>query len=548
MVKITWRNIAFVVLVSIPNTFFSFSILYIINSIVSGRNLPFSDNLGPWFVLMVVLSFAANIFLRRKIISYAYNLIYESEIKIFQYLQRTSLEQLEKVGPERVYAVIEDVRMFVSFPSMISSTISAFISLLICITYYFILSVSSAFIVVVSILALAAFYTFMNRSSFVKVRHVRQLNDRFYKVIHYMLMGFKELKMSATKSANLLNKVLRPNRRTVKDLDITIANRYLTINLLSQHGLYLLLGIILFVLPMLNLLERSEVISFVIILLFIIGPITALIGMQNYYTKAYVANQRISSFLAELELIATSQVNGVPRQDYDHNLQELRFENITYEYSSRFGDSPFVLGPINLTIKKGETIFIIGGNGSGKSTFINCLTGLCSPTSGSIYLNNKKVGTDDQHYRDYISAIFTDNHLFSHNYENYTLKGNKEYKRLINIMKLDKVVTDDEEVSARRKLSKGQGKRMAMIFSLLENRPILVLDEWAADQDPYFRKYFYEKLLPQLKENGKTVIAVTHDDTYFKHADRIIKLDYGKIIKDLRVAERPLEMDMLWEL
>jgi putative ATP-binding cassette transporter len=537
-----------VILVSIPNTFFSFSILYIINSIVSGRDLPFSDNLGPWFLLMVALSFTANIYLRRKIISFAYNLIYESEIKIFQCLQRTSLEQLEKVGPERVYAAIEDVRMFVSFPSMISSTISAFISLLICITYYFILSVSSAFIVVVSILALAAFYTFMNRSSFLKVRHVRQLNDGFYKVIHDMLMGFKELKMSAVKSANLLDKVLRPNRKTVKELDITIANRYLTINLLSQHGLYLLLGTILFVLPMLGLLERSEVISFVIILLFIIGPITALIGMQNYYTKAYVANQRISSFLGELERIAVSKASEIYRQDYDQDLQELRLENITYEYRSGFGDSPFVLGPINLTIKKGETIFIIGGNGSGKSTFINCLTGLCNPSGGNIYLNNKKVENDDQHYRDHISAIFTDNHLFSHNYENYSLKGNKEYKRLISIMKLDKVVTDDEEVSARKKLSKGQGKRMAMIFSLLESRPILVLDEWAADQDPYFRKYFYEKLLPQLKENGKTIVAVTHDDTYFKHADRIIKLDYGKIIKDICVTERSLEMDMLWEL
>lgn len=145
-----------------------------------------------------------------------------------------------------------------------------------------------------------------------------------------------------------------------------------------------------------------------------------------------------------------------------------------------------------------------------------------------------------------IAAVFTDNHIFSHNYDNYSLEKNEEYQKLLKIMELDKVVLDDKEESARRSFSKGQSKRMSMILALLENKPILVLDEWAADQDPHFRKYFYENLLPKLKEEGKTIIAVTHDDAYFKYADRIIKFDYGQIVKDFKVDDNVVSTESLW--
>jgi multidrug/microcin transport system ATP-binding/permease protein len=115
-------------------------------------------------------------------------------------------------------------------------------------------------------------------------------------------------------------------------------------------------------------------------------------------------------------------------------------------------------------------------------------------------------------------------------------------------MQLEKIVLDDKDASARRKFSKGQSKRMSLIFALLENKPILVLDEWAADQDPHFRKFFYEELIPKLKREGKTIIAVTHDDAYFNQADRIIKFDYGKIVKDVSViiSNKDIQSEALW--
>jgi putative ATP-binding cassette transporter len=80
-------------------------------------------------------------------------------------------------------------------------------------------------------------------------------------------------------------------------------------------------------------------------------------------------------------------------------------------------------------------------------------------------------------------------------------------------------------------LSTGQRKRMGLLIALLEDKPICVFDEWAAEQDPEFRSYFYEELLHQLKEEGKTIIAVSHDDRYFHHADKIIKMEYGQLVK-----------------
>jgi len=224
----------------------------------------------------------------------------------------------------------------------------------------------------------------------------------------------------------------------------------------------------------------------------------------------------------------------------------LKFEDIHFDYESESGDKSFALGPVNLEIEKGETIFIIGGNGSGKSTFINVFCGLYTPSKGQVIINGDSSIDAKAAIHSLTSAIFTDNHIFSQNYNDFVLENNPEYHELLKAMKLDDVLVDDKAEPGKRGYSKGQSKRMSMIFALLQHKPVLVLDEWAADQDPQFRKYFYEVLLPKLKSEGKTIIAVTHDDAYFKHADRVIKFDYGKIVKDVKVAEELLYTKSLW--
>lgn len=85
--------------------------------------------------------------------------------------------------------------------------------------------------------------------------------------------------------------------------------------------------------------------------------------------------------------------------------------------------------------------------------------------------------------------------------------------------------------------SQGQRKRLALLMAVSEKRGCLLLDEWAADQDPRFRKFFYRELLPLLKQQGVTVVAITHDDRYFDMADRLFKMDSGRLIQ-LNVDEK----------
>jgi putative ATP-binding cassette transporter len=102
----------------------------------------------------------------------------------------------------------------------------------------------------------------------------------------------------------------------------------------------------------------------------------------------------------------------------------------------------------------------------------------------------------------------------------------QEYLSLLHLQHKVKVRNGALSTTA---VSQGQRKRLALLTAYLENRPFYLFDEWAADQDPYFKNIFYTQLLPELKARGKTVLVISHDDKYFEVADRIIKLDYGKL-------------------
>ncbi|WP_334684918.1 ATP-binding cassette domain-containing protein [Psychrobacter sp. PL19] len=141
-------------------------------------------------------------------------------------------------------------------------------------------------------------------------------------------------------------------------------------------------------------------------------------------------------------------------------------------------------------------------------------------------------------YRQLFSAIFSDQHLFK---QLVGSQGNDPDMSLVTawLHKLnlqDKVSVTDDRLSTD-KLSQGQRKRLAMLTSVAEQKDILLLDEWAADQDPAFRRVFYQTLIPELKSMGKTLFIISHDDGYFEHADRLLLMKEGKLI-ELNEEER----------
>lgn len=544
MLKIKKREILYLLLYAIPNTLLTFAIVYIINNVMAGNEAFLKGYMGIVFTSILVYTYLLNVIFQKKLNKFSFNMLYENEKRIFKQILSVPLLKLEQYGSQRFYTVVEDLRTFSLLPYTVTHTINSLLMLILCLVYMFTLSLVSALIVVSLIVLVGACYFIVMNTMSKKVNQLREYNDGYYKSVDDVIRGFKELKINFLRRDNLMNKFIVPNRDEAMNLDFNINYVFLSINLISQYGLYFVVAVILFVLPAFGLLSREDVISYVVIILFISGPINNIINLQQLYTRFFVANTRISNFMKDFEI---EEEELKSKKVALHDFESLNFNNVGFSYPSKDEEAAFELGPINLNIQKGETIFIVGGNGSGKSTFINLLTGLYKPTAGEIIIDESKLsGKKGVNIQDLIAAVFTDNHLFSKNYDNYTLENNKEYIELLKTMEMDRIILDDNDASIRRKFSKGQSKRMSLIFNLLENKPIMVLDEWAADQDPHFRKYFYEFLLPRFKEQGKTIIAVTHDDAYFHLADRIIKFDYGTIVKEIKTTNKEELVENIW--
>lgn len=543
MFKLKPSNILYLLLYAIPNTLLSFSIIYIINNVLAGKEEFLRDYIVIVFLAIVFYTYLLNIIFQKNLNKYSFKILYENEKRLFNQILKAPLSVLEKFGTQRFYTAMEDLRIFSHLPYTITHTVSSLLMLILGVAYMFTLSATSAIIVVVLILLVAACYFFIMNTMSGQVAVLRKYNEHYYGYVKDLIDGFKELKLSNSRRKNIMEKHLGPNRNESEDLDFKINYVFLSINMISQYGLYVVIAAIMFGLPALGLLSRADVIAYIVVILFISGPINNLINLQQMYTRFMVANKRIRNFMKDFQV---NIENTESNDQLDIVFESLKFKDVSFEYESADGEKSFALGPINLKINQGEVLFIVGGNGSGKSTFINVLTGLYKPTGGNIILNDSHHHNIENNLQNSMTAIFTDNHIFSHNYDDYKLEQNKEYVELLKIMRLNEVIKDDKEESARRKFSKGQGKRISMIFALLESKPILVLDEWAADQDPHFRKYFYEELIPKLKREGKTIIAVTHDDAYFNCADRILKFDYGEIVKVINSNDKENATNSLW--
>jgi putative ATP-binding cassette transporter len=212
-------------------------------------------------------------------------------------------------------------------------------------------------------------------------------------------------------------------------------------------------------------------------------------------------------------------------------LTQLSLVDVTHRYRRDDDDGVFVLGPLSVELRPAETLFLIGGNGSGKTTLAKLLVGLYEPETGHVLLNGQVIvgaGLDD--YRERFSAIFSDFHLF-HNLLVTDERVIETSRELLSKLGLGHRVSLENACFSTTELSRGQQKRLALVTLLLEDRPVCVFDEWAADQDPAFKHRFYCEILPELKAQGKSVVVITHDERYFHVADRCIELEAGQIVR-----------------
>jgi putative ATP-binding cassette transporter len=338
--------------------------------------------------------------------------------------------------------------------------------------------------------------------------------------------GAKEVKLNFARSSELAAH-LRQLSSEVARRRLATRELFTTDFVASQLAFFLLAGVIVFVVPILTAVDRPTVIKITASVLFLIGPISAVVGGLPVLQRVNAAADAILSVEARLTEIGRDvlPIEAPPAVGFER----LALQGVNFDYGSIDREPGFRIGPLDFAVNHGNVVFITGGNGSGKSTLLKLITGLYRPNDGEILLNGRVVSREQlPSYRNLFSAILQDYHLFQelHGIPRVDAARAQEYLTLMEIQ--DKVQIVDRSLTTLA-LSSGQRKRLAMVILLLEDRPVFVLDEWAADQDPAFRRKFYREIIPMLKRNGKTIIAVTHDERYFDAADFRLHLEEGQL-------------------
>ncbi|MDL2288983.1 ATP-binding cassette domain-containing protein, partial [Oscillospiraceae bacterium OttesenSCG-928-F05] len=346
-----------------------------------------------------------------------------------------------------------------------------------------------------------------------------------------MVNGFKELILNRKRRQAFQEDINSYSRKSA-DFRKVASVKALNFNIYNILMYNIVFGIVVFLFPIFVLgFDVNQLRENLFIVFYMIGPFGQIAYAIPRLAQVNVNKKRIQELIRSLGTRGAAPAAELAPPHAEQQIV-IRFDQVCYQYKGEDnGDIDFQLGPISGDFYSGEIIFVVGGNGSGKSTFGKLLTGLYEPTEGQITVNNQS-STSLQN--DLFSAIYGDYTILKKLYGVDLQEKEEAMKKLMRTMKIDdKVSVDSDGSFSSLNLSSGQKKRLAFVVSCLEDKPMVLFDEWAAEQDPEFRKFFYEELIAQLKDQGKGVVVITHDDRYFKHADRIIKFERGQLTTEL---------------
>jgi len=452
------------------------------------------------------------------------------KLRVIDKIEQAELQELEGIGTSLIYDRLTENISEISESAGVIANVLQSVCIVIFASFY-ILSISApGFVLLVFINAIAIQ---MWSAKNAEIRHQLQAaadqRVAFFDQLTDLLKGYKELRFSRKRSRDIRADVATTAEK-LRLATVTANNLFNDNFVLVQSALFALLVGVVFVLPQHVTMESSALTTLVGGVLFFWGPLGNVVGGMPMYMRSNNALANIHALEQKIEQAARNHVPAHKTEDpWAGRFSTIDVKNVSFAYPPDVGGQTFHIGPMNLSIAAGEVVFIVGGNGSGKSTFMKVLTGLYPATSGEVRIDGQRLRPENvAAYREMYSAIFSDFHLFSRLYGLLDV-DEQAVLALLKQMHIDDKTSFEKGRFTKRDLSTGQRKRLAMIVALLEDRPICLFDEWAADQDPEFRKYFYDELIPTLQRRGKTVIAVSHDDRYFHCADRVMTLEYGKV-------------------
>lgn len=478
-----------------------------------------------YYTLIFGIYFLARRFVQVNLIRFSRGIVYETRLKLFEKIFSTSYQKFEKIDIGRVYTALnEDVGTIGESTNMIVTLITSVFTAAGVFLYLTSIAFWATLLTVLLIGALSVVYYFVSRSTNVYFEKARDTRNDFMLLTSNMIEGFKELSLHRKKKVEYKADISNAADEYRKKIS-TAHIRFVNASLIGESLLIILLGAVVFAIPRLFPgIQIAKLMSFVIVLLYLIGPINSILSSVPALMQLKIAWTRIQQFLAELP--ANLDLKKALRP-VEQTIQCLEVSGVVFRHGDRNGQHGFAIGPINLTVNSGEILFIIGGNGSGKTTLAKILTGLYEPDEGQLLIDGKTVSAAQlsEHY----SAVFSPFCLFEKLYNIDAEKKSEDIRKYLKLLDLDQKVRITENKYSTTKLSGGQRKRLALLQCYLEDSPIYLFDEWAADQDPGYRNFFYRTLLPEMRKAGKIVIAITHDDHYFDVADKVLKMNHGKL-------------------
>lgn len=508
----------------------SVGLLAVINKLINGAGTT-ADGFAVAFIGLALLKVSSNYLSQLLLVTFAQKTILRLGMDLCWKVVRAPYRTLERRGPHEILATLTDDTNAMAWAVNGLPGLAINVAILAGCSLYLAWLSWQAFlgVVVLAVLGLLGYrrlYQRVLQSSLA----VRESKGVLFEHFRSLTEGMKELMLHRGRRDTFVEQDIRQAAESLRRHNLITTKHYLTTDSWTQVLFYGLIGVILLLFPRLLSLSGESLTGYAFAMLYMIGPMWGLLGMVPTLSRGQVALEKIESLGLALE--EGSREGGAERP-VAQGSHCVEFSQALFAYESRGEDErPFNLGPLELSIRSGELVFIIGGNGSGKSTFVKLLTGLYLPQQGRVTLNGEAIvpATQDW-YRQHFAAVFSDFYLFKKLLGlDPSLVASQADGWLKTLRINHKVTIQDGEYSTIN-LSQGQRKRLALVTAMLEDRPFYVFDEWAADQDPQYKDVFYGELLPELRARGKGVIVVTHDDRYFHVGDRVLKLDDGRIVE-----------------
>lgn len=474
------------------------------------------------------------------LIRLAERVVCELRVRLSRAILLVPLRRIEILGNHSLFATLtEDVGRLAELALNIPNVCVNGAIVIVGMGYLFYLSPRVMLTVVATISLGVVVYSFIRIQAVKHFQRARERQGELMKHFRALTDGMKEMKLNGIRKRSFISRL----EATAHGLrhEMVAGNTTFGFALSwAQLTFFLLISMFVLLAPGRGHYGLAPTIlsGTVLALLCIRVPMETVVGMFLGLARAQVALNKIDQLGISLAVeTEPSTLNGEKNEDASSPVRAIEMEGVVHSYRSE--TDAFSLGPLSLSFRPGEVVFVSGGNGSGKTTFVKLLCGLYVPDSGHLRYNGVPVtNANREDYRSKFAAVFSDFCLS----DTIARPPSPELDALagsyLQEFRLGHKVRVENGIFSTMDLSQGQRKRLALIAACLEDKPVYVFDEWAADQDASFRQKFYYEIIPELKQKGKTLFVISHDQQYFSQADRLIVLEEGRLWKDTSDAEQ----------